>query len=199
MRVNRNKSYLSLPVAAFVLIAASGTAFAEESTLDATLTANIRETTCDMKLVGGLGSDTKQNITVSIPGRSNYFIPLADGQAGKASATFKLVIVECPESLTSLKTTINGTADSRLTTGLANQIAKAEGGAEYAALEIARSIAIDAPFTIGDSSETGGLVWTRDEIDQKEVSLTATLRETQSGLMTIGKFTTIATFNFSYE
>lgn len=66
MRVNRNKSYLSLPVAAFVLIAASGTAFAEESTSMPPLTANIRETTCDMKLVGGLGSDTKQNITVFI-------------------------------------------------------------------------------------------------------------------------------------
>lgn len=199
MRVNRNKSYLSLPVAAFVLIAASGTAFAEESTLDATLTANIRETTCDMKLVGGEGSDTNRTATVTVPGRSNIWIPLADGQAGKATSAFKLEIVECPASLTSLKTTIKGTSSPLLKTGLENKIAKADGGAEYAALEIARSTATDAPFTINSDVNAERLVWTKDEISQKEVSLTATLRETQSGSMTIGSFTTVATFEFSYE
>ncbi|EBX1353132.1 fimbrial protein [Salmonella enterica subsp. enterica serovar Okatie] len=196
MRVNRKKSYLSLLIAAFVLMTASGTALAEE--LDATLTATIKETTCDMKLVGGKGDNTNQTIQVA-PSPLDVWTPLADGQAGKATATFKLAIIECPASLTTLKTTIRGTSDSRSPTALANQTAKADGGAEYAALEIARSIATNAPFTINADTDAERLVWTDDEIDKKEVSLTATLRETQSGLMTAGTFRTVATFEFSYE
>lgn len=196
--MNIKKSFSKLPTTALLLIAA-GAVHAEDTTLEATLTATIRETTCDMKLSGGTGSDTKRTANVTVPGRSNIWIPLADGQAGKGIATFKLQIIECPASLSSLKTTIKGTPDVRLKTGLANQIAKADGGAEYAALEIARTTATNAPFTINSDADEERLVWTDTEIDKKEVSLTATLRETQSGLMSLGKYTTVATFEFSYE
>lgn len=196
--MNIKKSFSKLPTTALLLIAA-GAVHAEGTTLDATLTATIRETTCDMKLSGGIGSDTQQKINVTLPGNDHPWIPLADGQAGKGIATFKLQIIECPASLSSLKTTIKGTADVTLKTGLANQIAKADGGAEYAALEIARTTATTAPFTINSETDAGRLVWTDTEIDKKEVSLTATLRETQPGLMSLGKYTAVATFEFSYE
>ncbi|ECJ3938191.1 fimbrial protein [Salmonella enterica] len=193
------KNLFNLPMTAVVIMVTSGLAHASSANLDANLTATIVDTTCEMKLVGGTGDNTKQTATVSVPGRSNPWIPLADGQAGKAKVEFKLAIVECPPSLTSLKATIKGTPSGLSPTGLTNQIAKTDGGADYAALEIARTTATANPFTINSEVDAQRLVWTKTEIDQKEVSLVATLRETKAGAMTIGKFKTIATFEFSYE
>lgn len=195
------KTLLSLPIAAAVAMAAiPESALATGTSLDATLTATIVETTCNMKLAGGFGDTTKQTLTISVPGNPNIWIPVTDAQAGKAASTFKIKIVECPPSLTSLKTTIKGTASSQLKTGLANQITETDGGAKAVALEIARSTATTAPFVINSEVDAERLVWTKTEIeDAKEVSLTATLRETQAGEMTIGHFQTVATFEFSYE
>ncbi|ELA4571398.1 fimbrial protein [Salmonella enterica] len=194
------KMLFSLPIAAAVAMAAiPGSALANDATLDATLTATIVDTTCNMKLSGGLGDATKQTLTITVPGAVNFYVPVTDAQAGKAASTFKIQIVECPPSLTSLKTTIKGIPSDTLKTALANQIAEADGGAKATALEIARSTTTTAPFVINSTVDAERLVWTKTEIDKKEVSLTATLRETKAGEMTIGQFKTVATFEFSYE
>ncbi|EKT7568239.1 fimbrial protein [Salmonella enterica] len=195
------KTLLSLPIAAAMAMAAiPESALAGDATLDATLTANIVDTTCNMKLAGGFGDATKQTINIIVPGRDNTYVPVTDAQAGKAASTFKIKIVECPPSMTSLKTTIKGTASDTSRTALANQIAETDGGAKGAALEIARSTATTTPFVINSTVDAERLVWTDDEIKKaKEVSLTATLRETQAGEMTIGHFQTVVTFEFSYE
>ena len=91
------------------MLTLSGSALAEGTNLDVNFTANIRETTCNMKLVGGEGSDTQQ--TLNIGGGQ---VRLDDVKAGTANATFKIVIVECPASLTSLKTTVSGTRSGYL-------------------------------------------------------------------------------------
>ncbi|ECG8592566.1 fimbrial protein [Salmonella enterica subsp. salamae] len=195
------KTLLSLPIAAaMAMVAIPESALASDATLDATLTATIVDTTCNMKLSGGTGNATEQTINIIVPGRDNIYVPVTDAQAGKAASTFKIQIVECPPSMTSLKTTIKGTASDTSNTALANQIAETDGGAKGAALEIARSIATTAPFVINSTVDAERLVWTEDEIKKaKEVSLTATLRETKAGEMTIGHFKTVVTFEFSYE
>ncbi len=201
MRVKVKKNLFNLPIATVVAMTAiPGIAFANGASLDANLTATIVDTTCNMKLSGGVGDNTKQTLTITVPGRENIYVPVTDAQAGKAASTFKIQIVECPTSLTSLKTTIKGTVSDASRTALANQIAETEGGAKGVALEIARSTATTAPFVINSTVDAERLVWTKAEIkDDKEVSLTATLRETKAGEMTIGHFKTVATFEFSYE
>lgn len=65
MRVYMKRNRLSLPIAALAVMAASGSALAANSTnLDVNFTATIKETTCDMKLVGGTGSDTVQELII---------------------------------------------------------------------------------------------------------------------------------------
>ena len=135
MRVSMKKN-LKLSVVAMTMLALSGSALANGTNLDVNFTANIRETTCDMKLVGGTGSDTQQTLTIG----SNSQVRIDDVKAGTANANFKIVIVECPASLTSLKTTVKGSPSGYLTTGLVNQITKANGGADYSAVEIASGV-----------------------------------------------------------
>lgn len=195
MRVSMKKNLFSLSIVATTMLALSGSALAEGTNLDVNFTANIRETTCDMKLVGGTGSDTQQTLTIG----NNGQVRLDDVKAGTANANFKIVIVECPASLTSLKTTVKGTASGILPTGLTNQITGPNGGADYAAVEIARESTPTAPFTINSSTDSKRLVWTPTEIQNKEVALVATLRETRANSMGIGDFQAVATFEFSYE
>ncbi|HCR1861239.1 TPA: fimbrial protein [Enterobacter hormaechei subsp. steigerwaltii] len=178
---------------ALAILAMTGSASATD--LDVNFTANIRETTCDMKLVGGEGFDTQQSLTLG----NNGQVRLDDVKAGTANANFKIVMVECPASLTSLKTTIKGSQAGYLHSGLVNQILPADGGANYAATEIARASTPNAPFIVNSKVDAERLIWSTTEIQNKEVSLVATLRETQTNKMTIGDFLTVATFEFSYE
>lgn len=195
MRVSMKKNLFSLSIVATTMLALSGSAFAEGTDLDINFTANIRETTCDMKLVGGTGSDTQQTLTIG----NNGQVRLDDVKAGTANANFKIVIVECPSSLASLKTTVKGTKSGYLASGLVNQIAKTNGGADFSAAEIARADAPDAPFIVNSTVDAERLVWSPSEIQNKEVNLVATIRETKANSMTIGDFQTVATFEFSYE
>lgn len=190
------KNLLSLPVVTLIAIATSGTVLAAETTnLDVNFTANIRETTCDMKLVGGAGSDTEQSITFGTDGQ----VRVDDVRSGSVTAQFKIAIIECPSSLNSLKTTIKGNPSSALPTALTNQLI-ASGGANWSGVEIARVSAPTQPFLINSTDDAKRLVWTKTEIEtQKEVPLIATLKETKSGEMGIGAFQTIATFEFTYE
>lgn len=190
---NMKKQRCGYSLIALAMLAMTGSAAATD--LNVNFTANIRETTCDMKLVGGEGSDTQQTLTLGTNGQ----VRLDDVKAGTANATFKIVMVECPASLTSLKTTVKGTQSGYLMSGLVNQIAKANGGADYSAAEIARADAPDAPFIINSLEDAERLVWSPSEIQNKEVNLVATLRETKANSMTIGDFQTVATFEFSYE
>lgn len=189
------KNLLGLSIVVMMTLALPSSVLAEGTNLDVNFTATIRETTCDMKLVGGTGSDTQQTLTIG----NNGQVRLEDVKAGTANANFKIVIVECPASLTSLKTTVKGTKSDYLPSALANQITKSSGGADYSAVEIARASAPDAPFIINSTVDTERLVWSAAEIQNKEVPLMATMRETKTNSMTIGDFQAVATFEFSYE
>ncbi|MES3501020.1 fimbrial protein [Citrobacter freundii] len=190
------KNLLSLPVATLIAIATSGTVLAAETTnLDVNFTANIRETTCDMKLVGGTGSDTAQTLII---GDSDGQVRFENIRAGTATANFKIVLVECPDSLQSLKTSVNGSVSS-LNTALTNSIAKASGGAENAGVAIARTSEPDSPFVINSTVDGERLVWTPTEISNKEVPLIAIMKETKASSLTTGKFEALATFQFNYE
>lgn len=193
MRVSMKKN-LKLSVVAMTMLALSGSALANGTNLDVNFTANIRETTCDMKLVGGTGSDTQQTLTIGKNGQ----VRLDDVRAGTANAQFKIVIVECPSSLRSLKTTIKGAPASKLKTALTNQLIPS-GGSNWSGVEIARAIAPEAPFLINSTDDAKRLVWTPEEIASSEVQLVATMRETSTGEMTIGAFQTVGTFEFTYE
>lgn len=191
------KNHLCLPIATFLAMATSGSAFAANSTnLDVNFTANIRETTCDMKLDGGQGSDTVQTLTI---GNSNGEVRADDVRNGTATANFRLMIVECPASLQSLKTTITGTASGLLPTGLTNTIGKAAGGVDYAAVTIARQGDPKTPFVINATTDTGRLIWSSTEIANKEVPLVAAIAETKTNGMTTGAFNATAVFQFTYE
>ncbi len=190
---NMKKQRCGYSLIALAMLAMTGHAAATD--LNVNFTANIRETTCDMKLVGGEGSDTQQTLTLGTNGQ----VRLDDVKAGTANAAFKIVMVECPASLTSLKTTVKETKSGYLASGLVNQIAKTNGGADFSAAEIARADAPDAPFIVNSTLDAERLVWSPSEIQNKEVNLVATLRETKENSMTIGDFQSVATFEFSYE
>lgn len=160
--------------------------------LDVTFTANIRETTCDMAISGGTGDGKNNTITLGTSGKTR----IDTIAAGTATTDFKLVLTECPSSLTSLKTTVSGSA-STVKTAIANS--ETSGGASYVGVSIARSSAPTTPFEINSTDDSKRIVWTPGEITAKEVPLTAKLVETQAGSATTGTFSAVATFNFYYE
>ena len=188
---NMKKQRCGYSLIALAMLAMTGSAAATD--LNVNFTANIRETTCDMKLVGGEGSDTQQTLTLGTNGQ----VRLDDVKAGTANATFNIVMVECPASLTSLKTTVKGKKSGYLPSGIINQAAS--GAADYSSVEIARASTPDAPFVVNSTVDAERLVWSPTELQNKEVALMATLRETQPNKMTIGDFLAVATFEFSYE
>ncbi|HCL5252297.1 TPA: fimbrial protein [Salmonella enterica] len=192
------KNILGLAIATFTAMTASPSVIAETAgpNMDVNFTANLRETTCDMKLAGGVGSDTQQTLTI---GDGNGQVRLDDVKAGTAAAKFKIIIIECPASLQSLKTTVRGSAAGYLPTGLKNLIDRSTGGTDFAAVEIARATAPEAPFKINSTIDAERLIWTSTEISNSEVELVATMRETQADRMLLGSFRTVATFEFSYE
>ena len=152
--------------AATVLTTASS-AVQAATNLDVTFTANIRETTCDMKIVGGTGNGKNNTITIGSGGkvRQDYVA------AGTATADFKLAIVECPSSLTSLKTTVSGSASGYVKSAIVNSVSRTSGGADYTAVSIARVSAPTAPFEINSTDDQKRLVWTAGENTSKEVPL----------------------------
>ncbi|MES0531202.1 fimbrial protein [Citrobacter portucalensis] len=196
------KNMLRLPVVALIAMAASGAALAEGTNLDVNFTATVNETTCNMKLQGGNGSDTDQTLQIGndIGVRISDFGTSAN-RAGNAAAqgNFKIMIVECPPTLTSLKTKITGSQSGYLTTGILNAIKKENGGADYTAVSIARMTTPNAPFVINSTAAGESLIWTNDEIKAGEVPLVAVLQATQDGRVTTGTFEATATFEFSYE
>ena len=107
-------------------------------------------------------------------------------------------ITECPESLQSLKTTISGTKSGYKETVIINGATTADA-ADSLGIAIARASATDAPFIINAGADDGRLIWTSQEIKNKEVPLVATLVETQAGQGATGTFSALATFNFTYE
>lgn len=163
--------------------------------LDVTFTANIRETTCDMAISGGTGNGTNNTITLGTSGKTR----IDTIATGTATTDFKLVLMECPSGLTSLKTTVSGSVSNLMNTAIANNIASASGGASYVGVSIARSSAPTTPFEINSTDDNKRIVWTPGEITAKEVPLTAKLVETQAGSATTGTFSAVATFNFYYE
>ncbi|PTM37340.1 fimbrial protein [Enterobacter cloacae] len=162
--------------------------------LDVTFTANIRETTCDMAISGGTGNGKNNTITLGTSGKTR----IDTISAGTATTDFKLVLTECPSSLSSLKTTVSGSA-STVKTAIANGVTAASGGASNVGVSIARSSLPTAPFEINSTDDSKRIVWSQGEISTQEVPLTAKLVETQAGGATTGTFSAVATFNFYYE
>ncbi|MHC9004701.1 fimbrial protein [Enterobacter sp. P82] len=163
--------------------------------LDVTFTANIRETTCDMAISGGTGDGKNNTITLGTSGKTR----IDTISAGTATTDFKLVLTECPSSLTSLKTTVSGSVSNLMKTAIANGVTAASGGASYVGVSIARSSLPTAPFEINSTDDSKRIVWSQGEISTQEVPLTAKLVETQAGSATTGTFSAVATFNFYYE
>ncbi|MBX8461526.1 fimbrial protein [Enterobacter sp. RIT637] len=186
------KQHCGYSLFAFAMLAISASASATD--LNVNFTANIRETTCDMKLMGGTGSDTDQTLTLGTNGQ----VRMDDIKTGNITAPFKIILVECPSSLKSLKTTVKGTPVGILPTALTNQLISS-GGANWTGVQISRVSAPDAPFTINSTEDAKRLVWTSTELANKEVSLVAKMLETNTGEMTPGAFKTVATFEFTYE
>ncbi|HGN9371263.1 TPA: fimbrial protein [Citrobacter pasteurii] len=162
--------------------------------LDLTFTATLRETTCDMTLEGGSGDGTNNVIPIGSGGITQLDkIINADTSATTA---FKLKIVDCPSSLTKLKTTITGSASS-IQTAISNSATN--NAASNVGVSIARAITPDQPFEINATDEAKTLLWTSSEINAQEVPLVARLIETATGKGTTGIFSATATFNFEYE
>jgi len=178
--------------AALLLICSSYAQAADN--LDVTFSANIRETTCDIKIDGGTGDGTSNTITLGTDGKAR----VDDIANGAVKFPFRLVITECPSSLTALKTVVSGTA-SDVKTALANSVTVLEGGAGNVALAISRADAPEVPFEINATDDSKRLVWTSSEINSKEVDLLATLIETKTDGAMTGQYSTLATFNFTYE
>lgn len=188
-----NKVFVRRVCAGTLLAACCGYASAADN-LDLTFSANVRETTCDIRIDGGTGDGTNNTIILGTDGKARVD-HVADGSV---TSPFKLVITECPSSLTALKTQVSGTV-SPVKTALANSISSESGGAPNVGLSIARVSAPDAPFEINSTDDSKRLVWTADEISNKEVDLLATLVETKVLSAGTGTFETLATFNFTYE
>ncbi|MEB2419053.1 fimbrial protein [Citrobacter sp. R-1.5.2] len=182
------------------LLGCSGLLFAtafpgQAASLDVTFTATLRETTCDMAIEGGSGDG--QNNTIPIGTDGTVGLDKIINGDSSAQTTFKLKITECPASLQSLKTTVSGTQSADSDKIIAN--GASSDAATNLGVSIARASATDAPFTINSANDSTMLVWSNDEISNKEVPLVATLVETSAGKGTTGAFSALATFNFTYE
>ncbi|MBS0968419.1 MULTISPECIES: fimbrial protein [Yersiniaceae] len=160
--------------------------------------ANIVETTCTMKVTGGTGDGQNNTLKIGVGGKVGLDKLIAGDQV-TTTAAFSLDIVECPGSLQKLKTSVNGSV-SEIPTGIKNNIAQGDGGAQFIGVSIARTSAPDKPFKINSTTDAERLVWTETEIKQdKKVNLTARLTETQANMATTGQFSALATFAFTYE
>ena len=164
--------------------------------VNVTFSANIIETTCEMRLEGGSGNGINNTIPVGSGGKVGLDKIIAGDTA--ATATFKIKIVECPAGVTSIKTTIKGTqsnyADTLITSGITG-----EGASSFLGVSIARASASNQPFVINSTNDSQRLNWSSAEINAKEVTLISRLQETQANKGTTGNFSAVATFNFNYE
>ena len=164
--------------------------------VNVTFSANIIETTCEMRLEGGSGNGINNTIPVGSGGKVGLDKIIAGDNA--ATATFKIKIVECPAGVTSIKTTIRGTqsnyADTLITSGITG-----EGASSFLGISIARASASNQPFVINSTNDSQRLNWSSAEINAKEVTLISRLQETQANKGTTGNFSAVATFNFNYE
>ncbi|AEX53402.1 fimbrial protein [Rahnella aquatilis CIP 78.65 = ATCC 33071] len=164
--------------------------------VDVTFSANIIETTCEMKLEGGTGNGINNTIPIGSGGKVSLDKIIQNDPA--ATMTFKIKIVECPAGVTSIKTTIRGTPSAYKDTAIISDLS-GEGASSFLGVTIARTSASNQPFVINSTADNQRLNWSSAEINAKEVSLISRLIETQSGKGTTGNFSAVATFNFEYE
>lgn len=197
MTFNTSK-YLARFSAAALALAISQPVRANGDSLQVTFKATIRETTCDMTIDGASGADN--TITRGDSGQTRLDNILSG--TGNISAPFTLKIVECPDSLNAIKTTIKGTGSTRISTALINTYAgTSPAPTSYVGLTIARASALNAPFVINSTTDSERLVWTTNEIKTaKAVPLVATMVATgTSTQVKAGRFESTATFEFTYE
>ncbi|EFE05615.1 fimbrial protein [Citrobacter youngae] len=159
--------------------------------------ATIKSSTCQMSLEGGTaGGGDSYTIPVGSNGKVGA-IDIINGTEN-AMANFSLDIIECDDGISKINVTVSGTPSSTVSTALKNNHDVNAGGAENVGLTIARQSAMDSPFVINSTLDSERLVWTATEISNKAVPLVARLVKT-SDKITAGDFSTIATFNFTYE
>lgn len=189
------KTQLPTLLSALLMLIGGSQASAAGTNLDVTFTATLREVTCDMRIEGGTGDGTDNTIPIGTDGKINVMDIISGSDA--ASSQFTLRIIECPNSLVTLKTTITGSASSSVKAAIANSATTNK--ADYTGVTLARVSAPNAPFEINATDDSKSLVWTATEIANLEVPLIARLVETQSGQATGGNFSAVATFNFEYQ
>lgn len=189
------KTQLPTLLSALLMLIGGSQASAAGTNLDVTFTATLREVTCDMRIEGGTGDGTDNTIPVGTDGKINVMDIISGSDA--ASSHFTLRIIDCPNSLVTLKTTITGSASSYVKTAIANNATTNK--ADYTGVTLARVSAPDAPFEINATDDSKSLVWTATEIANQEVPLIARLVETQRGKAMGGNFSAVATFNFEYQ
>lgn len=183
----------NLCIIILLFISIGNETFAQDITVN--FTANIRDTTCDMRITGGSGDGKNNTIPIGNAGKTSLDKILA-GDSG-AATSFSLDIVSCPDGLTSLKTTISGTPSSYVPTAIANGINN-DSAANFIGVQIFRSNGGN-PFVINSDNDQERLVWTSSEISSKTVDLIAKLVPTNSSNATTGEFSAVATFNFTYQ
>ena len=113
------KRRMACRAAPLVLLVSGGLAQAQN--VDITFKANIVETTCTMKLTGGNGDGLNNTLQIGPGGKVGLDKLLAGDQS--ATATFSLDVVECPSSLDSLKTTVNGSNSNIVPSAIKNGVA----------------------------------------------------------------------------
>lgn len=163
--------------------------------LTVNFTANIRETTCDMRITGGTGNNQNNTIAIGNSGKTSLD-KILSGDAS-VSVPFSLDIVTCPSSLAVIKTTITGTQSGIVPTLIINGITSTDK-ADYLGVSVARASGGEA-FTINSTVDAKRLVWTTSEIAAKKVNLLAKLVPTDATKVTTGAFNATAIFNFTYE
>lgn len=166
---------------------------AQAQSLNVTFSANILETTCNMQLTGGTGDGSNNTYVI---GDANGKVGLDDilNKTDDAKVNFSLKATECPSSLSSIKTSINGTVSSYMDTVIVNSASS--GGSSYVGIALARASAPDSFFKVNTS---GALAWTSAEINAGKVDLLARIEATNSSKATTGAFQADVTFNFTYE
>ncbi|MCS2150254.1 fimbrial protein [Scandinavium manionii] len=179
-----------------VLLIGSYTPVSFAQNVNVDFTANIRETTCDMRITGGTGDGQNNTIQIGAGGKTSLDKILSGDSS--VSVPFSLDIVSCPSSLSALKTTISGTRSSYISSAIANGASGADK-ADFIGVQISRASGGNA-FIINSTNDAERLVWTNDEIStQKKVDLLAKLVTTSASDATTGEFNAVATFNFTYQ
>lgn len=173
--------------------------------LDVEFKANIRATTCDMSIGGATTTTTIPFGDVLL---NDVISHRADTSFDETTMErFTLDVVNCPESLKSLKTAISGVHANDNTILISSVTGDSDLGG--LGVQFSRSTNMSSHFLIygatnpsgNDGTDTQVIYWSQDEIDAKKIDMVAHLVTMRADATNsnIGAFQATATFNFTYE